>query len=146
MTLSNELIVDANILFSFFNPNSLRFRVLEELLYRGVRLISPDFVIEELLNNKEKIKNSAKISEEKFNLAFSSLKNELEIIPEQGYKSFLAEAKKLSPHNNKKDDPYFALSLSLNKCPILSDEKAFKNQSMIKVFSTKELLELLSKI
>ena len=45
-----------------------------------------------------------------------------------------------------KDDSYFALSLSKNKIPIWSDEIAFKKQSEIKVFSTKELLDMLEEI
>ena len=47
------------------------------------------------------------------------------------------------PHGGEtKDDPYFALALSLN-CPIWSDEEAFKQQSRIKVFNTKKLSELI---
>ena len=142
MDLPDKLILDANILFSFFNPNSSRFKIVEALIKKGIILISPDFVLEELLNNKEKIKGFAKISEEKFNLAFSSLKDNIEIIPEEKYKSLLPESRELSPHDNTKDYPYFALSLSLNNCPIWSDELAFKKQSKVKIFSTKELLKL----
>lgn len=109
MILPSELIVDANILFSFFNPNSLRFRILEELLSKEIKLISPDFVLEELLNNKQRIKDFADISEGKFVIAFSSIKNEIEIIPEDEYKSFLKNADKLSPHKDKKEKSKFIL-------------------------------------
>jgi predicted nucleic acid-binding protein len=67
----------------------------------------------------------------------------LQSYPEDEYKNFLAEARKISPHKDTtKDDPYFALSLSKNKCPIWSDETKFKdNQASIKILTTKELFE-----
>jgi len=56
---------------------------------------------------------------------------------------FLSPANKISPHGEQtKDDPYFALALAFNS-PIWSDESEFKQQSRVKVFSTKELVELL---
>ena len=54
----------------------------------------------------------------------------------------IPEAKEISPH--LKDVEYFALALKLG-CGIWSREKAFRDQSRVKVYSTGELLELLSK-
>ncbi len=53
---------------------------------------------------------------------------------------FLSEAKEIAPH--KKDVPYFTLALAFN-AGIWSDEKAFKNQTRVKVFSTEELKKIL---
>ena len=50
------LVVDANILFSFFNPKSSRRLVIKNCSKLGFKLISPDFAFEELLKDKEKIK------------------------------------------------------------------------------------------
>ncbi len=147
MELPKELIPDANILFSFFKTDSVRRHTVEELKNRGCKLISPDFVLEEIQSNKDKIIKFSEISESKFMFVLSSLKEEIETKAESEYKEFLTKANKLSPHDeDTKDDPYFALSLALNKTPIWSDEEAFKQQSKIKVFSTKDLLDLLSKI
>ena len=144
--LPKLLIVDANVLFSFFKIDSARRHLVEELKNRGCVLISPDFVLEEIQSNKEKIIKFSEISESEFLFTLSSLNVEFETRNEEEYKNFLSEANKLSPHKKgRKDDPYFALSLALNKAPIWSDEDAFKQQSKIKVFNTKELLELVSK-
>ena len=47
---------------------------------------------------------------------------------------------KISPHS--KDVPYFALALAFNAA-IWSDEKAFKKQNKVKIFSTEELKKIL---
>ena len=114
-----KLVVDADILFSFFLKNSktreINSNVSKEIIY------TPAFALEELLHHKEEICRKCKISEEKF-------------------KDLAREASKISPH--EKDISYFALALKI-KCPIWSNEKAFKNQTKIKVFSPKDLIEVL---
>jgi predicted nucleic acid-binding protein len=78
-----------------------------------------------------------------FSYLFRLLEIFLEKYSRKRFSEFLSEANKISPHGGEtKDDPYFALALSLN-CPIWSDEKAFKKQSKVKVYSTSELLKRL---
>lgn len=139
------LIIDASILFSFFNPNSARRHIIESSSALGFRIISPDFAFDELTEDKHKIQKYAEIRELEFIILFSLLEKKVESFPEDTYRAFLPEANKISPHGeDTKDDPYFALALALN-CIIWSDEAAFKQQSRIKVLNTKELLELLKK-
>ena len=90
--------------------------------------------------DKGKIMKYAGIDELKFILFFSVLEKKIETISRSEYDNFLPKSKEIAPHI--KDAPYFALALSLN-CPIWSDEKAFKKQSAVKIFSTAELIKLL---
>lgn len=142
--LPRILVVDACILFSFFKKDSDRRRIIEALSDLGCRLISPEFVFEELAKNKGRIKKFGKVNELAFSFLFSLLEREIEPFPEEAYKEFLSEANKISPHGRQitKDDPYFALALVFNS-QIWSDEEAFKQQSRIKVLNTKELAKLL---
>ncbi len=143
--LPQRLVIDANILFSFFKSDSTRRNIIEKLIEMDVKLISPSFILEELKKEKEKIRKFAKISENEFKFLFDIIKQLIEECPEESYKEKLKEANKISPHNeDKKDDPYFALAITLN-CPIWSDEIDFKKQSRIEINNTKELLDLLSK-
>jgi len=63
------------------------------------------------------------------------------VVPDEEFKDFGDDAKQLLEEHIK-DIPYFALALFL-KCGIWSNEKRFKRQSRIKVFSTSDLIELL---
>ena len=136
------IVIDANILFSFFKSSSERRRLIEELPNLGCNLISPEFAFRELLGNEDRIKKFGKVNELAFKFLFSLLELKIESFSESVYKEFLSEANKISPHSDStEDDSYFALSLAFNKCPIWSDEEAFKNQSKVKIFNTKELIE-----
>ena len=57
------------------------------------------------------------------------------------YKKFLLDAKTLSPDPD--DIDLFALALKLD-CPLWAQEKAFKKQSVVKIFSTSDLISFLS--
>ena len=140
------LVVDASILFSSFNKDSIRRHLIEELPNYGYRLVSPDFALEELLQDKERIMKFARINKLEFMYLFSLLERKIETYPKMEYDNFLLKAGRISPHgkNVHKDDPYFSLALVLNSA-IWSDEKAFKKQDIIKIFSTSELIGLLYK-
>ncbi|MCG2700527.1 PIN domain-containing protein [Candidatus Parcubacteria bacterium] len=139
MSVPELLILDANILFSFFKSDSSRRYLVEELLNRECKLISPDFVFEELSQNKDKIMKFSKINESEFIFLFLLLKKEIETVSESEYSEFLIKSKEISPHT--KDNPYFALALSVN-FPIWSDEEEFKQQSKIEIFDTAKLAKL----
>lgn len=142
--LPRTLILDACILFSFFKEDSTRRKIIEELPNLGCKLISPEFVLKELISDKEKIMKYGKINELSFSFLFSLILRKVEFILEKEYKEFMSEANKLSPHGaNTKDDPCFALSLAFNIVPIWSDEKSFKSQSKVEILSTGRLLKLL---
>ncbi len=142
--LPKALIVDASILFSFFKKDSVRREIIEKLSNLGCRLISPEFAFKELMSDKEKIVKYGKINELSFAFLFSLLLRKVKPIAEEEYKEFISEANKISPHDEEvsKDDSYFALALAFNSS-IWSDEEAFKEQSKVKVFNTKELLDLI---
>lgn len=146
--IPDGLIVDASILFSFFSSSSARRDVFKKLLNHGTKLASPAYASTELSNNKSKIMKFSQIDDSKFDEIFSELNKELDTVNESEYKEFLPEAGKISPHGKEetKDDPYFALSLFLNKTPIWSDEEAFKNQSSVEIFTTNRLDRLLREL
>ena len=138
--LPSKLIVNANILFSFFKKDSTRRRLIEELLNCGTELVSPHFMLHELRANKDKIMQLSNISFGEFELTVRLIEEEINLISEDKFKIFLSDASKFSPHS--KDKPYFALALVINS-PIWSDEKAFKKQERVKIFSTLELSKLI---
>ena len=128
------LVIDANPFIAGFLRNSTsRQIILSEL----VILYSPDWLIAEFERNESefinKFLNSADFFETK-NLLFKFVK----LVSESEYSMYIKEASKLTKHI--KDVPYFALALYL-KCAIWSDEKSFKQQSKVKVYSTSDLVK-----
>jgi predicted nucleic acid-binding protein len=132
-----RLVVDTNILLSFFRDNPTRFIILNaELL--GIRLFTPEYAIEELKNNKVDILKYSKLDSLQFDEALSELSKFIEVVPKSFFDMFEPEAKKLI---HEKDVPIFALAISLD-CAIWSNEPGFKKQFSLKVFNSKELRRL----
>jgi len=134
------LIIDTNVLFAFFGSKKV-VEIFKKLYLSGVKLIVPQFVMEELENLREKITKRG-ITKEEYANSFQLLKLLIEVVPKSKYEIFLDEALKISPH--KKDAPLFALSLAFNKSPIWSREPRLKGQKIIQVLSDREVETLIS--
>jgi predicted nucleic acid-binding protein len=130
-----KLVVDTNILISFFRESPVRFILINPFLF-DIKFFVPEYGIQELLNIKRLISKYSSLLNSRIDFSFEELKKSLEIIPSEAFKSFKKDALRFVPH--EKDAPFFALALKLN-CAIWSNELAFKKQSKIKVYNTREL-------
>lgn len=134
-----QLVVDTNILLSFFRDNPVRFIIVNSDLI-GLRLFSPQYSIDELKKNKSDVLKYSKLNSEQFNKVLSELSGFIEIIPNELFRQFESKAKQLT---HDKDIPIFALALKLS-CAVWSNEPDFKKQSSVKIFNTEELRKLLN--
>ena len=131
------LVVDTNILFSFFWENSFTKKIL---MNSNIQFVSPKLAPKELKKYSSLIMQKTGISKKEFQLKFDELFSFVKIVSEKEYKSFLKNAEKISP--DKDDSEFFAICLKL-KIPLWSNDKLLKNQNEIEVLSTKDILELI---
>ncbi len=131
------LVVDANVIFSCLLKGKA-LEILFKLYDKGIKLISPEYFVEEFERNIDKLSKQSKLSKEEL-LTFASIlfSEFVEMVPKDRYERFLREAKSISPDN--KDIPYFALSLAFNKAPIWSREPRLKKQNVVKVLFDDEI-------
>jgi len=130
-----ELVVDTNIMYSFFWEKSLTRKLLMKM---DLKLFSPEFALEEINAHKPDILKKTKISESKFQQIRKDLAIAVIFVPLKEYKEFLKTASLTSPDPN--DSDFFALALKLN-VPLWSNDSLLKKQTKIKVLSTSDLLE-----
>jgi len=135
-----KLVVDANVLFSFFKRDSTTRELFTS--FEIFELYTPSLCIKELLKHKGEICNRSNIFEAEFEEEIEGLRLFVGVVPDEEFKDFAGEAKQLLGEHLK-DIPYFALALYLN-CGIWSNEKRFKKQSRIKAVSTSDLISFLS--
>ena len=140
-----RLVVDANELFAgiIAKGKELQSWTLDILFSDEVELFAPFRLLAELEKNRDEIRRKSGFSLQDFEVFVGVLKLRVRFIPLEQFLDKVPEAKELAPH--LKDIEYFALALKLD-CPIWAQEKAFKKQSRIKVFSTSELISFLSEI
>ena len=137
-----KLVVDANILFSFFKKDSFTRRFI--LSHPEIELFTPLYVFNELEEHKEEVKSKAKIGDIVFELSKKELLEYVTVVPLDEFKDSWAEAEQISPDPD--DVEYLAVALSLG-CGIWSKDSDLKEkQSRVNAFSTSDLISFLSEI
>lgn len=136
-----ELVVDANVLLSSFLKEAITRQLL---LDARLALFAPEYLITEVsrhISRNANLRKRIRLSSDELKELFTILTRDIQTVPQSSYRTFWAEALSLSPH--KEDAPYFAVALLL-KIPIWSNDKGYKGQSEVKVYSTADLIETLS--
>jgi len=132
-----RIVVDTNILFSFFWRESLTRKLL---ITSNFELISPEIALKELDKHSEEIRGKLKITNREFKEQFKKLREIVNFIRMEEYSQFIKEANSFSP--DRADAEFFALCLK-NDCFLWSNDSLLKQQNRIKVLSTKEIIEIL---
>ena len=134
-----ELVIDTNILFSFFKYDSTTRKIMSDT---SLKLFAPKETFTELLKYKEEICKKSNITEKEFKKIITNISSLITIIPKSKFVKSYEEAKEFLSDNTKDDAPFVGLALYLG-IPLWSNDKALKRQVKIKVFSTSELMKLL---
>ena len=133
-----ELVIDATILFTGLIGKG----ITKEVIFSDfVESYCPETLFKEVEEHKSRIKILSGLSSSELNSLLDKLKTRIKSFPRSEYEIFLKQANSLV--SDKDDTEYLALSLALNKCPIWSNDPHLKEQSLVKVFTTKELVEFL---
>ncbi|MFH1510451.1 MAG: PIN domain-containing protein [Candidatus Woesearchaeota archaeon] len=131
-----KLAVDANVLFALAKHSSAASAVQRD---HKLVLLAQDFALLELYKYKEEISSK---SGQKFERAIESIRSKVTFVDSAEYASQVKPA--LSLLSDAKDAACLALALTF-KIPIWSNDRHLKEQSVVAVFTTLELITLLSK-
>ncbi len=129
-----DLVVDANILFAALVKDGA---TIDLLLQPEIRVFAPEFLFEEIEEHKDEILEKTKRTKEEFDEVFEILKLKITVIPKEEFVGWITNASKISPDPD--DIIYFALALKLDSA-IWSNDRKLKDQEVVKVYTTKELL------
>ncbi len=132
------LVIDANCFIAGFLRNAISRQII---LSDEVALFSPSWLVDEL--NKNELELMDKFPDKSsFAKTKEVLLSSIKLVSASEYSPFLKEASELV--KDSKDIPYFALALYLN-CALWSNERVFKNQSRVKILSTSDLINELTR-
>lgn len=129
-----KLVVDTNVLFTYFWEGSFSRSLL---ISKDLELVSPEYSLEELKEHKEEIKKKVRISESDFERVLDELHYYVNFISFESYSSFL---KRVNGVPDRNDLDFLALALKLD-VPVWTNDKHFKEQSLVKVYTTVELVK-----
>lgn len=129
-----KLILDTNSLFSIINPNSV-----SAYLFSSIRaeFLAPEFIKQELKEHKKECLIKSRLSEEQFEIRQNEVEELIKFFKINEYEDFLEKAK--DSISDLKDIDFIALALSTNSA-IWSNDPHLKEQSLVSVFTTKDLV------
>ena len=132
------LIIDTNVMISALIKNGLTREILTDF---NMNFIFPEQGLGEIYFYKSEIIRKAKINERKFDVLLLRLLKYIRLIPTEIFIDFREEADKIMSKIDRDDVVFIACALAFN-CSIWSDDKHFKKQKEIKVFTTKDIKNL----
>jgi len=134
-----QVVIDANIVIAaLLSPDN----VTNNLLFSpGIECVSPEFIETELDKHFSEIAKRSTAPEKEMKAALELIFSQIQILPFSEYASWAQKAKGISP--DPKDVEYFAVALAVG-CPIWSNDKRLKAQSVVVVLSTPDILKKFS--
>ena len=133
-----DIIVDANILFAALIKNSVTANLM---FVERLHLYAPEFLLDEFDKYRKEILKKTHRTSEDFNQVLDEISSRIHFFPINEFDNLIDDADKISPDPN--DSIYFALALKL-VMPIWSNDKRLREQNVIKIFKTSDLLNIFS--
>jgi len=133
------IVIDTNIFMSALIKEGLTRQLLTDL---KINFLFPEFEFKEISKYKQKIIEKTKLSEEEFYILLLRLLKYVRVVPEEVILKYKKEADEIMGNIHKEDTAFIATALAFN-CPIWSDDKHFQKQEIIKVFTTKNIINFI---
>ncbi|MEK6922115.1 MAG: PIN domain-containing protein [Nanoarchaeota archaeon] len=131
-----KLVVDSNVIFTFFWKNAI---ATDLFVFQDVELYTPEFTLKEIEKYSKEIMKKGKIEQKEFIDVKKELQMLITFVSLEKYKELLEKALNVTPDPDDVD--FFALALKMN-LPIWSNDKKLKQQNIVKILTTKEVIEL----
>ena len=109
-------------------------------LIKKFEFIAPELLLKEVRKREDSLIKEIGISKKEWDEILNFILEEIDFIPADEFIDFLPEAEKIC--KDPKDKEYVALALAF-KCPIFSGDPDLREIKEIKVYSPRELLEIL---
>ncbi len=134
--LIENIVVDTNIVISALIKDSLT----RELIFKTKKnLLLPEVVFLEIKENEKEIFEKSGLNRQSYKKLVTKLLSRMRIVPTVFVEKHREEAIQIISHIDKDDVVFIANALAFENCAIWSDDKHFKKQSRVKVFTTSEL-------
>ncbi|MCZ7383450.1 MAG: PIN domain-containing protein [Candidatus Methanoperedens sp.] len=135
-----KLVLDSNIIFSaLIKKSTTRNIILSDVF----ELHAPEYIFSEISKHKELLLKKSKMNEGDFDALLLLLQKHLQLVQKEKYNENMALAEDILKDIDITDSPFLALALALN-CKIWSNDRHFKQQDKVVVYTTKELTKTIN--
>lgn len=134
-----KLVIDTNIIISALIKKS----ITRELLFSPrFDLYSPEFVYLEIEEHYDEILKKSKMEPYAFRTVLDEILSRIIVVPLEEYKPMFSEALEIMKDIDEDDTAFLALALLIRQDGIWSNDPDFRLQKKVRVWTTKDLIEL----
>lgn len=137
-----KLVVDTNIVLSALIKNSTTRSILQNPSHS---FYLPEYAIEEVRKYFDLIQTKSGLTKKDLDLLFDVLLSNLKVVAMEEILRGFDEASDAMSNVDEKDVPFVALALSISCDGIWSNDGHLKEQKLVKVWNTAEIVERLEK-
>ena len=133
-----KIVIDSNRAIAALLKDSTTRQIL---FNNKFDFVAPEFLKAEIKKYKTLLVKKTKIKEDEFDILLSIIFERINIIPRKEYEKYI---KKLKPEiSDSKDIPYLACNIAVKAEGIWTHDPHFLKQDKIKVYTNKDLLDIL---
>ena len=137
-----KFVIDTNILISALIKDSITRRIIAEV---ENNFFYPKISLQEISKYKKLILEKSRIKEKEYVKLFNSLLKKIILVSDESIQQKLNEANKLLGKVDSDDVVFLACAIALN-AGIWSDDKHFRRQNKVKVFTTTDFMKKFLKV
>jgi len=137
-----KLVIDSNIIISALIKDST---TREIILKSGIEFYHPKISLSNLEKYREEIVQKSGINNKEYENLIGSLFENIIFIEKEDFLDKVEEGKIIIGNIDMEDVSFIALALSIDNDGIWSEDKHFKKQDRVKVFTTEELMKEIEK-
>ncbi len=135
-----KIVIDTNILISGLIKQSTTRKIL---LNPGFNFYTPEFLLNEVAEYLPEIAQKSNLKVDDIKKLINLFIENLNIVPFKEYEDQIKKATEIIGKIDAKDVPFVAVALALKNDGIWSNDKHFQKQSVIKIFTTEDLISFL---
>ena len=135
-----RFVVDTNIIFSALIKDSITRKILLSIKFE---FFTPEYVFIEIQNHSEKIMERCDMDQDDFKMMIDTLMTDIMVVSTDDFREFIQKAYDIMKDIDEDDTSFLALAMMLEGEGIWSNDPHFEKQNEIKVWKTKDMLELL---
>lgn len=108
----------------------------------NIEFIAPEYTFVEILKHTDLIKKKAKLASNDLQYVMDMLFTRITIYPKEEYADCYIQAIEIMKDIDPDDAPFLALAMKTKVDGIWSEDKGFQQQNHVKIYTTKELIEI----
>lgn len=137
-----RMVIDSNR----FMAGVLKDSLSRELILSGrFEFYSPDYLVIEIRKYEEYLIEKAKLMEGQFDVILLALLDNVNLAPYEEFKDELGRAIEIMKDIDIKDAPFLAVGMALGLDGIWTEDKHFLEQDRLKVYGTRDLMDMLKR-